>query len=250
MQLEDREACATDLAFDQWFAHEYTPGRTARFEEHLRICTRCRVRGELFERERAKFLASAPTLSANETRLRQLRAISPGRRRFSVARWLPFAVAAVAALGLVPAIRSLTSDAADGGVRSKGGFYVGFYVKHGEAVRPGASGDVVHPGDQLRFTVSSKKPVYLALLGRDEHTASVYFPAAFDAARIAAGSEEPLDFSLELDPQLGTELLFAVACPIAFPVAPLRAALQTERNLKLPADCQIERITLQKEQPR
>jgi hypothetical protein len=250
MQLEDREACATDLAFDRWFAQEYTPARTARFEEHLQGCTRCRVRGELLERERAKFLANAPTLAANQTRLRQLRAISPGGRRFSVPRWLPFAVAAIAVFGLVPAIRSLTSDAANGGERSKGGFYVGFYVKHGEELRPGASGEVVQPGDQLRFTVSSKTPVYLALLGRDEHTASVYFPAASDAAHVAAGSEEPLDFSLELDPQLGTERLFAIACPTAFPVAPLRAALQAEHNLKVPADCQIERITLQKEQPR
>ena len=66
----------------------------------------------------------------------------------------------------------------------------------------------VYPGDLLRFTYSNAAPAYLALLGRDRRSASVYFPAADQAERVAAGRDQALDFSLELDGELGEERLY------------------------------------------
>lgn len=253
MQLEDEAECATNLAFDQWFARELTPASTRRFQEHVRGCTRCRLRGELLERERAAFLANAPTLQANAERIQQLRSISAARGQLG---WggrhalTIVASAAVILLGLAPALRWFDQDGARGAERRKGGFHVGFYVKRGSKVRRGASGDEVYPGDQLRFTYSMDAPAYLALLGRDARSASVYFPVAGDAAKVAAGSDAPLDFSLELDAQLGDELLFAVACPNAFALAPLQAQLQASRELALSPGCHVERIALHKQAAR
>ena len=251
MQLGERGDCVTDLVFDQWFAGECGDARVARIEQHLRSCARCRLRGELIERDRAAFLAKAPTLADNARHARGSRSPAPERMRRGL--WLSVAAAtaaaAIAVLALMPAAGSHEQAPAAAGERRKGGFHVGFYVKRGGEVQRGASGDTVYPGDLLRFTYSSDVPTYLALLGRDERDASVYFPASGDASRVTAGSDQPLDFSLELDAQLGSERLYAVACPAAFALAPLRETLLRAGELPVPPGCRVERIALRKEAP-
>jgi hypothetical protein len=258
MQLDERSACATDLVFDQWFGGEHTKERVSQLQAHLQTCTRCRLRGELIERERVAFLTKAPTMAANASIVRQAAARrAPARASFARSSW--YSVAALAGLtliavvvGVLPAVRSRMPE--PDGERRKGGFQVGFFVKRGGEVRRGASGEVVYPGDLLRFTYSSEHPMYLALLGRDAHDASVYFPLsgpgpAAEAARVAPGSEQALDFSLELDAQLGTERLFAVSCPTPFALRPLQQALLHAGELKPGADCRVEQIALQKQAP-
>lgn len=251
MQLDGEDACVTDLAFDQWRAGEQTKEREAALDEHLRGCARCRVRSELLEREHAAFLARAPTLEDNARFIR--RSERRARAAFSPARRVALSLAAACVLGVVTSLATSwparRGEEHAAGERRKGGAFVGFYVKRGARVMRGSTEDPVHPGDQLRFTYSSDAPAYWALLGRDAHDASVYFPATTDAARLPAGQDEPFDFSLELDEQLGVERLFVVTCPRAYPLEPLRRALASEGDVRAPDDCRVQRIALRKEPP-
>jgi hypothetical protein len=151
-----------------------------------------------------------------------------------------------AALALLISIRPDRSGFAS--ERSKGGFALGFYIKHGTHVRRGNSGEVVSPQDQLRFTYSSEAPFYFALLGRDARFANVYFPASNTAAPLRAASNGALDFSLLLDAEPGDEHFYAVACPSAFALEPLRRALLDTRELVAAPGCHVHRILLHKEE--
>jgi hypothetical protein len=75
----------------------------------------------------------------------------------------------------------------------------------------------------------------------------VYFPAPDQAARVAAGRDQALDFSLELDGQLGEERLYLVLCPAGYALAPLRDELEKNGELRAPAGCRLERVALRKE---
>jgi hypothetical protein len=256
MQLEDRSECVSDLGFDEWFADEGSPDERARFTAHLQTCTRCRLRGELFDRERAAFLAKAPTLDANADWAQRSRQAKRAQRLRGAPAWLGLSAAAVigmlvAWIGLPfkPWATTGVTAAPDTGERSKGAAQVGFYIKRGEHVQRGANGDTVYPGDQLRFTYSSVRPMYLALLGRDQRTASVYFPSGAQAARVDSARDRALDFSLELDAQLGDERLFAMLCPNEFALGPLRAELEASGELHAAAECRVERIALRKAAP-
>lgn len=243
MQLEDRTECLTDLMFDRWFARELPPPQAAQLEGHVRDCTRCRLRRELLERERTTFLALAPTLEASAERIRQLRNISaPAARKRRTPSWLPLAAAATICSCMLAALL----PAAEPSERRKGSFQLGFYVKRGAEIHRGTSGESVQPFDELGFRYTSSVPVYISVLGRDQHSASVYFPSA----RLAAGRELPLDFSLQLDATLGTELVFAVSCPAPFASERLREALQRTGTLEAPSGCRVERIELKKEAAR
>ena len=123
-------------------------------------------------------------------------------------------------------------------------------MKRGSHVERGVNGGTACPGDQLRFTYSSERPAYLAVLGHDERAASVYFPSGQSAVRVEGGRDRPLDFSLELDEQLGEEQLYLVLCPSQYALSPLLAELEARGELRAGADCLVERIALHKEAPR
>jgi hypothetical protein len=112
------------------------------------------------------------------------------------------------------------------------------------------NGGTAYPGDQLRFTYSSARAAYLAVLGHDARAASVYFPSGESAVRVESGRDLPLDFSLELDAQLGEEQLYVVLCPSQYALSPLRAELEASGQLRGATGCLVERITLRKEAPR
>lgn len=248
MRLDDRSQCLTELAFDRWFAREELLEHSGRVEDHLLVCTRCRVRGELMQRERAAFLAKAPTIAANTALARkslQARRAGGRARDRGTRAWFAWPAAAMAAA--IAAV--LMWHAPPQTERRKGGSEVAFYVKRGARVARGASGDTVYPGDLLRFTYSNAAPAYLALLGRDRRSASVYFPAADQAERVAAGRDQALDFSLELDGELGEERLYVVLCPAEYALAPLREELEKSGELRARAGCRLERIALRKEAP-
>jgi hypothetical protein len=134
--------------------------------------------------------------------------------------------------------------------RIKGGPSASFFIKRGERVTRGVSGATVQPGDALRFTYTSEQDVHLALLGLDARTASVYFPSGQRAAPVAAGRDVALDFSIELDAQLGEEQIHALFCSEPVELEPLRAQLASARQLRAPASCTAQRIVLHKAAPR
>ena len=67
---------------------------------------------------------------------------------------------------------------------------------------------------------------------------------------MAAGRDVALDFSLELDDQLGEEQVHALFCNEPVVLEPLRAQLESTRALKTPPGCTGQLIKLNKVPPR
>src|SRR6185369_8325659 len=71
-------------------------------------------------------------------------------------RGAALALAAAAAVWIVWAqAKRDPASSTDDGHRSKGGARLGIFVKSGDRVRAGADGEVVAPGDTLRFAVTA-----------------------------------------------------------------------------------------------
>jgi hypothetical protein len=123
---------------------------------------------------------------------------------------------------------------------------IGFYVKRGEQVVRGMSGEKVHQGDRLRFTYSSDTASHLGLIYHHARGATTYFPLEARAAAVRPGHDVALDFAIELDADLGVERVFALFCANPIALEPVRAALQATGRLPDLADCTIDIIVLDK----
>ena len=243
--------CISDLVLDEWIAGELEVRARVQVEQHLSQCTRCQGRHAGFLNEQRGFFAAAPDLAAHAELLGRPNAFAdraPNPRARSIVRWMIPASAALA--GCLAAVLWLRS-APDAGTRVKGGLpHLGFFVKRGTQIHRGQSGETVRAGDQLRFTYTSDQARYLALFDRDEHGASVYFPAGDRAIRVAPGSDIALDFSVELDDSAQPERLYAVFCPDPFAIEPIRAALSSSPQVQAPAQCHVTVTELHREPPR
>jgi len=264
--------CLSDLALDEHLARELEDAARSEVEAHLAGCARCQQRRGRLEREHAAFLERAPSFHAHARRVAmaggdrgRVREEADGEHahehgrdhdradappaRVTRLRLLSFATAlgAAAAVLLFRVVPGLEPPVLT--TRSKGAPHLGFFVSREGKVTRGVEGQTVHPGDGLRFTYSADRAWHLAILDRDERAASVFFPGTARAARIGAGSDVALDFSVELDAQLGDERIHAVFCPEAFDVEPLRAALERSAGLPVAAGCTVSVITLHKAPP-
>jgi hypothetical protein len=136
------------------------------------------------------------------------------------------------------------------GLRSKGsGWRLGFYVSHSGAVREGAAGERVEPGDALRFTYSATEARYVAVLSVDgAKRASTYYPATGAATREEPGAEVALPLSTVLDDTLGEETIYGVGCLQPFDVEAVRRSLERAPD-RAPAlaGCNIDTLVLRKE---
>jgi hypothetical protein len=230
------EGCLTDLKLDAWFAGDLPDVARSAVVEHLAQCAHCRERRDAFASEREQFLALRPEPPVG-TR--------PARNALARVAWIAAGLAATAALLLVARPTAVPDDQA---TRRKGGAQLGFFVERAGRAQPGVSGQVVHPGDRIRFTYSSDRALFLAIYGRDASgAASVYYPAGERAARVAEGYGALLDSAVELDGVLGAESVFALFCPDAFALEPPRAALAVGGSLEPQAACRIETLAWTKE---
>jgi hypothetical protein len=231
--------CVSDLVLDEWMTGELDAARGTQVESHLEHCPRCKDRRAVFAEAQRAFLDAAPSFDAHAAHVG--RRARPGLRATRRWPWLGAALAAsmIALLALWPATEPST--------RSKGGPHIGFFVKRGDRVTSGQSGEAVRPGDRLRFTYSSDRARYLALFNRDRRGAAIYYPSGTQAAHVAAGSGVALDFSIELDDSLGPERIYAVFCPSPFELEPMRTALMRSSDLAAPAGCHIDIAEITKE---
>src|SRR5262249_13421121 len=145
-------------------------------DAHLSACVRCNLRYDVISRQHRVFLQDTPDWNAFVGRHRPKE-----RPRRSWLRWSGAGLAmatACAALLLVRAPRPET--------RTKGAPSIGFFIKRGERVMRGASGDVVHPGDVLRFTYTSERRAYFALLNTDPSASEIYHPLTPTSALVEA----------------------------------------------------------------
>ena len=225
--------CLSDLSIDRMLAGDLDGGARARARDHVAGCAACAARVATFETARA---ATPPDLEA----IRRIAAASPApaaRRRWR-GLWpsLGLALAAGAAV-VVVAVRPL-APGSDDATRTKGPARLGFFVKHGDAVRRGGADESVSPGDLVRFVVSTPRPAHLAIVGLDARgAASVYFPVAGVADSVAAGTDVELPRATLLDDTLGPETVAAFFCERPVDLAAVRA-----RPRSTPPGCTVDRL--------
>lgn len=235
------EGCISDLELDEWRAGEVEPARLQEIEHHVASCERCRRRKEMFEREAQAFLASAPSWKPRAA------SESPDRKK-RAARWAVGAGAAMtlAAAAAVALLARPTTEV--GGTRLKGGAHIGFFVKRGSEVVRGGNDEHVHPGDQLRFTVTTSQPSFVAILSLDARgVASVYYPATGAPGPLSVGNDVALDGSIELDDALGEERLYGLFCEQTIDVEAARAELARTRSKPVQPGCTTDSLRIVKE---
>jgi hypothetical protein len=191
--------CVSELMIDRLIAGELATDAAARVRDHAASCPVC---GGLLGHAEAvarRFSAAPPPLRR------------PLRRSAQVGG---AATALAAALALVIAA-PWRSD--PGGIRTKGGPSLGLFVSHGGAVRRGALGEVVAPGDQLQPVITAERAGWIAITAVDGAGLRTVYAAP---QPVAAGRDRPLPFSIILDRTPGPTTLTAVFCPGPFALDP------------------------------
>lgn len=239
MHLSRPATCLSDLALDAWSSDELSPAARERVERHVAACAICRARHAQLERERAAFLAAAPSFDQHARLHVADRGRAGWRARLLTSRALAaVALAAVALLALWPAPPA---------TRLKGGESIRCFVKRGERVEVAGPATVLRPGDRLRFAYSADQDRYFALFGRDASRATRYYPGAASAVRVRAGQQVALDFSVELDDAPGPETVHAVFCPEPFDLAPLTQALTRSGRIPAADGCKLDVLRFTKD---
>jgi hypothetical protein len=247
-QLEPDTECLSNLELDEWLADELDTRGRRRCELHFAQCEHCRARRAQRELEAARFYAEAPHFDATQARARRGQVLTSlplrasGTRRWSVAL-LGSALAACVALAVFRGdVREST--------RTKGSVHLGYFVKRGAQVFRGDADTRVYPDDLVRFVYAAPRGYYLAVFCVDARTTSVYFPggAMARARAVAPGQDVALDFSVELDAQLGPERVIGFFCSEAFEVEPVRSALASGAPLPAAMErCESAQLTLRKQ---
>jgi hypothetical protein len=121
------------------------------------------------------------------------------------------------------------------------------WVRHGEAVRRAVPGEVVAAGDDVRFSVTTPRPAWVAVLSVDPAgRASIYFPEGPRAARIAPGADVPLPLATRLDATVGEERVLGLFCDGPIELEPVRAAIERSGDAAAPPGCEVTRWRFEK----
>jgi putative zinc finger protein len=220
-------ACLSALRLERWAAGELAPAQSEEVRAHLTGCARCASAAEALRPAREG--AALPPLRAAPAPVRP-----PARRRGAVA--LAAGLAAAAGLALVLRTDALRERTKGERVR------LAMYVLHGDAVRQAGPGEVVAPGDAVRFAITTPEPGFAAILSLDAAgRASIYFPEAPRAAPVAAGVDVPLPLSTRLDATVGEEHVVGLLCDRPVELEPVRAALETAAPGAIPEGCKVTR---------
>ncbi|HTE55307.1 MAG TPA: hypothetical protein VK698_30850 [Kofleriaceae bacterium] len=241
--------CLSDLRLDLLVAGELDPGAASAARAHLAACADCTARLAVLEGEREQIRAHLPPFPG--------RAAPPAARprgsRPRARRWAwPLAAAAAAALVLVVWPRRTIDETGDDGAitdttRRKGGPTLALFVRRGDRVTAGASGEVVHPGDEIQFAATSSDPAFLVIASVDAAgRVSVYHPTDRRAAPIGPGSDRLVPGGVLLDDVLGTELVYGFFCRDRIEVSAARAAIEAGTPSALPSlpGCQVDQLAL------
>jgi hypothetical protein len=253
--------CPSDLKLDRWLVGELTPVEQRGLQAHVADCGACEARRAALAESQRSFAREAPPFSAlvgaspSPSRPPEVPQRAARRDR---SRWL-VAASALAALAIAfavgkpwPGAGPSARDSAGSETRSKGALAtLGWVVRRGERMFTGSAEQSLRAGDALRFTVSARAPVYIAILGIDTvGRVSAYYPDVGLMARVEPGPDQLLPAAIQFDAAPGEERLYGVFCSSALPVSEVKAAL--ERSPDTPAlaqGCTHERWLLHKESP-
>jgi hypothetical protein len=223
-----KDGCVSDLEIDRRLLAELSEAELARLESHASICAVCAARIAEMSADREAF-ARPP--------LRLVPSIAPRR-----GRWLEHAAVAAAILFCV--FTSATLLRLLGTVtRTKGpGVSFGFYVESKGEVRRGFDGEIVRPGDRVRFIYSTRAPRQLTVISVD---ARGLVAVEYAQHRAHPGKDVPFPDAIALDDTPGREDVFALFCERSIDVHPLIAQLERERGLTSPPGCTLQRVALE-----
>jgi hypothetical protein len=256
-------SCMSDLRFDRWHAGELEATESRAIDAHVRTCARCRQRDQELRSQAEVFLRNHPLPSG----LGSGPCVVPARGGKRVSRWRVASMSGVLAfasvvgwLVLAPKRNGASSrqaaetvsrahgrDEVTSGVRAKGGPRLGFFVKRDGRVLRGHNGFTVHPGDLLRFSVTTLEPRHLAILSRDGRgVVSECYPGDGRSRGLAVSRDDLLDSSVELDDTLGDEKIVAVFCDEPFEVGPLAARLGRAGALVVGEGCSLDSLDIRK----
>jgi hypothetical protein len=253
LRRELPDGCISDLRFDEWRSGELGEVEAAELRTHIDTCSRCHERAQVLAAVADDFLARFPWATPDSkakppsTRPQQVVTLDSGERKAVKAwRWSAGIAGLAAAAGFAFVLRGQLS-APDGGVRIKGSAHMGFFVRRAGNVLAGENGQVTHPGDQLRFTVTTNEPRYLAILSRDGRgKVSEYYPGDGHGRAFGVSRNEALESSVELDEVLGHEEVWGVFCEGPFETKRLLETLERREKLQLPETCSVDRLELEK----
>jgi hypothetical protein len=225
------EGCPSDRALDQWLAGELPVDRRASVDAHVPGCEDCSARHRARLAARTAFSLEAPAFDK----------LAPARPRRP--RWWAVAPALAAAAALVLVARPRHEEHDE--VRTKGHDALSFFVLHAGAVRQGARGEVVRPGDRLQLVTTTWAPRFLTVLERDVGgRVSVFFPRGDAAAPVAPGRGVALPTSVVLDEAVGVGTLYGVFCEQAVTLAPLvRELEQRGDGARWPGGCHVDQLS-------
>jgi hypothetical protein len=208
------DACVSDLVLDRLRIGELLPSSEA--AAHVAACSDCAARAAALRGDMQQFVDEqfVPGLAADA------RKRARGRRLM-----LPVAsglLAAAAALLLFVNVRPSPVS------RTKGKGALDLVVRRADGhVEPVVAGTLLHPGEAVRFIISTDTAGYLAIVGADAHkVVTAYEPMSGEARSIAAGPRQIIDGSVVLDDALGAERMIAVVCARPVPVATVTAAAE------------------------
>lgn len=224
------EHCLSDLAFDRFLTGEASEDTSAALLQHVQACEPCRSRLHALQAEQRDFVPPSPR-SRSEIRMRGTRM-------------------ALSTLFLAAAALLLVFMPDPGGIRTKGGIRLDFFVKRGEHVFEAGEDAQLAPGDVLRFRYSAPRAGWLAVLNVDVvHNVSVFFPEYDRMAEVPAASQELLPGATELDRSLGAERLLALFCAEEQPLPQLIELLQQNPDAAAPSGCVFETLHIHKRAP-
>ena len=250
LRRELPESCISDFTFDEWRADELDRDSIERYEAHLETCARCQQRHDAIAAESEAFFEKYPRLELPQAARPGSKVVPLRAKRNQWLGWASGGVALAAAAVLLLVLRPATDGAPSeqpGNVRTKGSSHIGFFVKHGSEVRRGGDEQVVHPGDQLRFTLTSNKTQHVAILSLDAAgVVSTYYPRGGQSAGVNAVRDQAVDSSVLLDETLGKEQIWGIFCEAPFELEPLRGALQRQGKLPPLPDCSVDAVTIVK----
>ncbi|MEM9487787.1 MAG: DUF4384 domain-containing protein [Myxococcota bacterium] len=243
------DACLSDLQFDDLLTEQLSGSAASVARAHIDSCRRCADRHRALAADRAEFAANRPAFS-----LEPGIAARPSRSRWRTWQgWLMpgLGLAAAAAVLALAVLSGEPLEPGDGGTRLKGGQSdLDFYVKRGDSVTPGTTGQTVYPDDAVRFTYSAERAGYLAILSHDgAGLISVYHSDSDGdrAAAITTGWDLALPDSIILDDVLGTEHVHGFFCDRPAALSELRAAVRSApERPEPPAACRVRTLTLTK----
>lgn len=241
------EGCVSDFLLDRMLASELEKDEERGVRKHLFGCVECTARMETLRKGRDEFLSIAGPHLALVKKGAEIVELPVFQKAPSRGRWiapLTALAAGMAAVGLFAVMPMFRAE--EQGTRTKGSSKLGFYVKHETEVRRGADGEVVEPGDSIRFTYSLEAPKHLAIISVDAtKKASVYYPEGQVTDSVPAGRDLALPLAALLDDTLGRENIYALFCEDSMSVETVRKSFEAGA-VDAPNGCELERMTIEK----